>query len=182
ISFWHQHLIHSLISFFRMAISFSYWDDCVDPQDLEAMWNVPEVCAEWLKAGEDRCQKVHLSRDPDGQAYLTQTEMRAVTNIVISRHFQSEIDPGMICAIAELESDRKLLVMNSSYKSKEPTVGLMQLLPEIAEWLMRLTTACSELGYCSYAAEGHREFLFKPFVNVYLAAAYIKWLSNFDNK
>ncbi|AES66297.2 hypothetical protein MTR_2g065540 [Medicago truncatula] len=59
-----------------MAANFSYWDDCVDPQDLEAMWNVPEVSAEWLKVGEERGRKVHLSRDPDGQPYLTQTEMR----------------------------------------------------------------------------------------------------------
>ncbi|RZB97224.1 hypothetical protein D0Y65_020751, partial [Glycine soja] len=130
-------LIHSLVSYFRMAISFSYWDDCVDPQNFEAMWNVPEVSAEWIKAGEQRCQKVHLSRDPDGQPYLTQTEMRAVADIIITKHFHSEIDPDMICAIAELESDRQLLVMNSRHKSKEPTVGLMQLLPKTTEWLMR---------------------------------------------
>ncbi|KAG5068433.1 hypothetical protein JHK85_000810 [Glycine max] len=42
--------------------------------------------------------------------------------------------------------------------------------------------ACSELGYCSYEADENREFLFKPFVNVYFGAAYIKWLSNFENK
>lgn len=114
-----------------MAYSFTYWDDCVDPEDLEAMWNVPEVSVEWLKAGEEQGQKVHLSRDPDGQPYLTQTEMRvkyttlsydsitilkfglsltqflkigffslrhfvyfqAVADIVINRHFQSEINP-----------------------------------------------------------------------------------------
>ncbi|KAI5440763.1 hypothetical protein KIW84_010292 [Lathyrus oleraceus] len=141
-----------------MAYSFTYWDDCVDPEDLEAMWNVPEVSVEWLKAGEEQGQKVHLSRDPDGQPYLTQTEMR-----------------GMICAIAELESDRILLVMNTPYKSKEPNVGLMQLLPKTVEWLI------SELGYHSYAAEENIEYLFKPFINVYFAAAYLKWLSSFDN-
>ncbi|CAK8534687.1 unnamed protein product [Lathyrus sativus] len=159
-----------------MTSSFTYWDDCVDPEDLEAMWNVPEVSVEWLKAGEEQGQKVHLSRDPDGQPYLTQTEMRAVADIVINRHFQSEINPGMICAIAELESDRILIVMNTDYKSKEPNVGLMQLLPKTAEWLT------SELGYDSYAAEDNTEYLFKPFVNVYFAAAYLKWLSTFDNK
>ncbi|KAG5025663.1 hypothetical protein AAZX31_08G163300 [Glycine max] len=166
----------SQLAIILMAISFSYWDDCVDPQNFEAMWNVPEVSAEWIKAGEQRCQKVHLSRDPDGQPYLTQTEMRAVADIIITKHFHSEIDPDMICAIAELESDRQLLVMNSRHKSKEPTVGLMQLLPKTTEWLM------SELGYCSYEADENREFLFKPFVNVYFGAAYIKWLSNFENK
>ncbi|XP_061350599.1 uncharacterized protein LOC133295761 [Gastrolobium bilobum] len=159
-----------------MAVSFSYWGDCVEPQDLEAMWNVSNVSAEWLKAGEARNQKVHISRDPDGQPYLTQTEMRAVADIVIERHFQSEIDPDMICAIAELESDRQLLVMRSDHKSKEPTVGLMQLQSKNADWLI------SELGYRSYAAEENIEFLFKPFINVYLGAAYIKWLSNFEDK
>lgn len=59
-----------------MAISYKYWDDCVDPQDMEALWNTPEVSAEWLDAGETRKKKVHLSRDPDGQPYLTQTEMK----------------------------------------------------------------------------------------------------------
>lgn len=59
-----------------MAVSFSHWDDCADPQDLEAMWKVPEVSTEWLKAGESRGKRVHMSRDPDGQPYLTQTEMR----------------------------------------------------------------------------------------------------------
>lgn len=59
-----------------MAMSFKYWDDCIDPEDLEAMWNIPEVNTEWSNAGEARDQNVHLSRDPDGQPYLTQAEMR----------------------------------------------------------------------------------------------------------
>ncbi|KAF7834852.1 uncharacterized protein G2W53_009711 [Senna tora] len=158
-----------------MAVSFSYWDDCVDPLDLEAMWSVPEVSTEWLKAGESRGKRVHLSRDPDGQPYLTQTEMRAVAEIVIARHFPSQIDPAMVCAIAELESDRLLLVMHSEGKSKDPKIGLMQLTPKTSEWLI------SELGYTAYLAEGS-DILFRPFTNVYLGAAYIKWLSNFENK
>ncbi|PON98807.1 hypothetical protein TorRG33x02_054220 [Trema orientale] len=76
-----------------MAVNFKYWDDCVDPGDMEAMWKTPEVRAEWLDAGETRGQKVHLSRDPDGQPYLTQTEMKAVVGIIISKHFGSQIDP-----------------------------------------------------------------------------------------
>lgn len=59
-----------------MAVSFKYWDDCIDPIDMEEMWRIPEVRTEWLDAGESREQKVHLSRDPDGQPYLTQTEMK----------------------------------------------------------------------------------------------------------
>ncbi|MED6199839.1 hypothetical protein PIB30_079637 [Stylosanthes scabra] len=86
------------------------------------MWRVPEVKAEWFKAGEVKGQKVHLSRDPDGQPYLTQTEMRR-----------------MVCAIAELESDRQLLVMRPcpNSKDREFTVGLMQILPKTAHWLAR---------------------------------------------
>ncbi|CAL0326377.1 unnamed protein product [Lupinus luteus] len=109
----------------------------MDQEDLEAMWEVPEVSEEWLKAGEVKGHKIHLSRDPEGQPYLTQTEMRAVADIVIGRHFHSQIDPSMICAIAELESDRQLLVMQSNNKSKEPTLGLMQLSPKTVEQLMR---------------------------------------------
>lgn len=62
----------------RMANSFMYWNDCVDPDDLEAMWMDPAVRAEWLEVGETKGQKVHLSRDPDGQPYLTQTEMKVI--------------------------------------------------------------------------------------------------------
>ena len=61
-----------------MTVSFIYWDDCVDPEDLEAMWMDPAVQAEWLNAGETRGSKVHLSRDPDGQPYLTQTEIKVM--------------------------------------------------------------------------------------------------------
>lgn len=63
----------------RMANSFMYWNDCVDPDDLEAMWMDPAVRAEWIEVGETKGQKVHLSRDPDGQPYLTQTEMKVIT-------------------------------------------------------------------------------------------------------
>ncbi|XP_015876141.2 uncharacterized protein LOC107412838 isoform X1 [Ziziphus jujuba] len=159
-----------------MAISYKYWDDCVDPQDMEALWNTPEVSAEWLDAGETRKKKVHLSRDPDGQPYLTQTEMKAVVDIVLRRHFGSEIDPAMICALAELESDRQPLATRYNKKIKETTVGIMQLLPKTAEWLVR------DLHYQSYQVEENPDILFRPFVNVYFGAAYLKWLSNFEEK
>lgn len=59
-----------------MALSYKYWDDCVDPRDLEALWLDPGVSTEWLDVGETRGRKVHLSRDPDGEPYLTQIEMK----------------------------------------------------------------------------------------------------------
>jgi hypothetical protein len=58
-----------------MAISFKYWDDCLDPEDMRLMWQDPNVNKEWTDAGEEQGRKVHLSRDSDGEAYLTQTEM-----------------------------------------------------------------------------------------------------------
>ncbi|XP_019242301.1 PREDICTED: uncharacterized protein LOC109222392 [Nicotiana attenuata] len=158
------------------SVSFKYWDDCVDPHDLEAMWADPDVRAEWLNAGETKGSKVHLSRDPDGQPYLTQTEMKAVAGIIVRRHFLSQIDSDMLCAIAELESDRQLLATRYNKKSKEITMGIMQILPKTADWLV------SDLGYRTYEVAADSKLLYKPFVNVYLGAAYLKWLSNYGEK
>lgn len=59
-----------------MDDSFRYWDDCVDPEDMEAMWMDPYVRKEWIDCGETKRKKVHMSRDPDGEPYLTQIEMK----------------------------------------------------------------------------------------------------------
>ncbi|KAH7557855.1 hypothetical protein ACOSP7_027766 [Xanthoceras sorbifolium] len=157
-----------------MVGSFKYWEDCVDLKDLEAMWMDDEVSSEWLEAGEMRENKVHLSRDPDGEPYLTRTEMKAVVNIVVRRHFDSHIDQGMINAIAELESDRQILAMQYDKKTKETFLGLMQISPKTALWLV------SELGYLSHGVETDPEVLFRPFTSIYFGAAYVKWLSNFQ--
>ncbi|KAK9156143.1 hypothetical protein Sjap_003623 [Stephania japonica] len=158
----------------QMAVSFKYWDECLDPQDLEALWGDPEVSKEWIDAGEDRGQKVHLSRDPDGQPYLTQTEMKAVAAIIVKRHFISQIDPEIICAIAELESDRQLLATRYNKKIKDFTIGIMQLLPQTAEWLFR------EMGYRAYDIVGNPDMLYRPFTSVYFGAAYLNWLSSYE--
>ncbi|XP_059666725.1 uncharacterized protein LOC132312387 isoform X2 [Cornus florida] len=159
-----------------MAVSFKYWDDCIDPKDMEAMWMDPAVRNEWINAGETRGSKVHLSRDPDGQPYLTQIEMKAVSGIIVERHFYSEIDSDMICALAELESDRQPLSTRYNKKTKEVTMGIMQILPKTAEWLVR------EVGYQAYGVEGNSNLLYRPFINIYFGAAYLKWLSNFSQK
>ncbi|KAH9677008.1 transglycosylase [Citrus sinensis] len=145
--------------FARMVVSFKYWDDCIEAEDLKEMWKEVEVSTEWIDAGEDRGQKVHLSRDPDGQPYLTQTEMR-----------------DMICAIAELESDRQLLAVRYDKKSKEAKVGLMQITHKNAVWLF------SEMGYRLYDVEQNPDLLFRPLVSIYFGAAYLKWLSTFQDK
>ncbi|KAI3948497.1 hypothetical protein MKW98_019247 [Papaver atlanticum] len=169
-------MLDDISVFAKMGVSFKYWDDCLDAEDMEEMWNDAEVSKEWIDAGEMKGQKVHLSRDPDGQAFLTQTEMKAVAGIVAHRHFLSQIDPDMICAISELESDRQPLAMRYNKKTKDTTVGIMQVLPKTAEWLVR------ENGYQTYQIEGNLELLHKPFINVYFGAAYLKWLSSYDGK
>lgn len=70
-----------------MVVSFKYWDDCVEVSDLKEMWKEVEVNNEWIDAGETKGQKVHLSRDPDGQPYLTQTEMRVNLKSTILFYF-----------------------------------------------------------------------------------------------
>lgn len=43
----------------------------------------------------------------------------------------------MICAIAELESDRQPLCTHYIKKSKASSMGIMQIFPKTAEWLVR---------------------------------------------
>jgi len=133
-----------------------------------------DVKQEWLNVGETMGSKVHLSRDPDGQPYLTQTEMKAVAGIIVRRHFVSHIDSEMLCAIAELESGRQPLATQYNKKSKDCMKGIMQISPKTVEWLVR------DLSYQTYEVDGNSKLLYKPFVNVYLGAAYLKWLSNFE--
>ncbi|XP_010497751.1 PREDICTED: uncharacterized protein LOC104775289 isoform X1 [Camelina sativa] len=159
----------------RMANSFMFWNDCVEPEDLEEMWMDPAVSAEWIDVGETKGQKVHLSRDPDGQPYLTQTEMKAVADITVRRHFDSILDPEMICAIAELESDRKPLIMRYSKKTKETGLGILQVFEKTAAWL------AGGQGYQAYNVDDNPDLLHKPFINVYFGAAYLKWLTDYQN-
>ncbi|KAG9438987.1 hypothetical protein H6P81_019152 [Aristolochia fimbriata] len=157
-----------------MAIIFKYWDDCVEPEDLEAMWADPEVSQEWIDAGETKGQKILLSRDPDGQPFLTQTEMRAVAEITVSRHFNSKIDPDMLRALAEIASDRQPLCSRYDKKTKETSIGLMQITPAIATKILK-ETDCR-----AYEIQASQSALNRPFVNTYMGAAYLKWLSTFE--
>ncbi|CAN8293107.1 unnamed protein product [Cochlearia groenlandica] len=158
-----------------MANKFMFWNDCVEAEDLEAMWLDPAVSAEWIEVGETKGQKVHLSRDPDGQPYLTQTEMKAVADITVRRHFESLLDLEMICAIAELESDRKPLIMRYNKKTKETGLGILQVFAKTAEWL------AGGQGYQAYNVDDNADMLHKPFINVYFGAAYLKWLTDYQN-
>uniref|UniRef100_A0A453NJW8 Transglycosylase SLT domain-containing protein n=1 Tax=Aegilops tauschii subsp. strangulata TaxID=200361 RepID=A0A453NJW8_AEGTS len=163
---------------YKMPVSFKYWDDCLDPDDMRLMWADPHVSKEWTDAGEEQGQKVHLSRDPDGEAYLTQTEIMVVAAITVQRHFKSQLDPYMIGALAEIASGKRLFVDNYDRKTKETKMGIMQVTPEVAQWLGR------ELGYKNYdiELEDNIDLLYWPFINVYFGAAYAKWLFSCDEK
>ncbi|KAI0495598.1 hypothetical protein KFK09_021900 [Dendrobium nobile] len=158
-----------------MPMYYKYWNECVESEDMKLMWDDSDVSKEWTDAGERFGQKVHLSRDPDGQTYLTQTEMRAVARIVVDRHFKSQIDPDVLCALAEILSDRQLLGESYDKKLKETKIGIMQIALSTAEWLVR------DMGYRKYELEDE-SLLYRPFVNVYFGAAYVKWLFNHDGK
>ncbi|KAG1326410.1 Endo-type membrane-bound lytic murein transglycosylase A [Cocos nucifera] len=159
-----------------MSVSYKYWDDCVESEDMKSMWMDAEVRKEWDDVGETMGQKVHLSQDPDGEPYITEVEMKAVAKIVVHRHFDSQLDPDVICAIAEISSGRQIVAQQYDRKNREMRIGIMQIVPDIAEWLVR------EMGYRNYNIEGDPTLLYRPFVNVYFGAAYIKWLSCYDGK
>lgn len=43
----------------------------------------------------------------------------------------------MICVIAEIASDRQLLAQKYNKKTKQTTIGIMQIEQETADWLVR---------------------------------------------
>ncbi|KAH7430816.1 hypothetical protein KP509_08G016300 [Ceratopteris richardii] len=143
---------------------------------MDAMWDDSDVCTEWVAAGEKRGSKVHMSRNTCGEPFVTQTEMRAMAKIVVERHFHGRVDLLMICAIAEVESDRKPLAYRFEPKLGEASTGLMQTLQSTAEWLAK------DMGYTYYTNDCSSPMLYRPFVSVYFGAAFLNWLSTYKNK
>ena len=45
-----------------------------------------------------------------------------------------------------------------------------------------IIVGCSEKGYGAYQLKGNDSLLFRPFENIYFGAAYLIWLSSFDQK
>lgn len=58
-----------------MEAEFDYWDSIATPEDMEQMWNHPEVVKEWTKSGEKKGQ-VRFSRDAKNKAYLSRAELK----------------------------------------------------------------------------------------------------------
>eukprot|EP00246_Nothoceros_aenigmaticus_P017393 TRINITY_DN8466_c0_g1_i2.p1 TRINITY_DN8466_c0_g1~~TRINITY_DN8466_c0_g1_i2.p1 ORF type:complete len:416 (-),score=39.55 TRINITY_DN8466_c0_g1_i2:104-1351(-) len=154
-----------------------YWDDYSDAADVEALWAHPGVKAEWTRAGREPGHKVRVSRNPAGHHFVTQVEMRALADIIIGRHFGgSGLDSVMICAVADVESNRLPLAYRYELGVKEASTGLMQTLQSTAEWLAK------DMGYKAYGFDQSLQSLYRPFVSVYFGAAYLKWLTTYGGK
>ena len=52
-----------------------YWDSRVSPEDMEQMWNHPDVSKEWTKSNEIR-GKVRFSHDSEKKLYLSRVELK----------------------------------------------------------------------------------------------------------
>ncbi|KAL0704321.1 hypothetical protein Bca4012_070746 [Brassica carinata] len=87
----------------RMANSFMYWNDCVEPDDLDAMWMDPVVRGEMFSFGFP-------------SSIPCQLLLQAVADITVRRHFDSILDP--VC-FTEMVSDRKPLIMRYYKKTRK---------------------------------------------------------------
>jgi hypothetical protein len=74
------------------GLPMQFWDDWVDPADMAALWDHPPVALEWGGKGYQRGLKVLFTRDERNKPYLTMTEMQAVAEIIISRHYRGRVD------------------------------------------------------------------------------------------
>eukprot|EP00850_Spirogloea_muscicola_P015700 SM000122S25807 [mRNA] locus=s122:306349:309531:- [translate_table: standard] len=153
-----------------------FWDDWASPVDMSALWRDPGVAAEWAARGGGSGSKVPMARLPGGRPVVTATEMRAVADITINRHFAGRVDPVCVCAIAEVESGRQPLAYRFEPHLGEASTGIMQVLQSTAEWLSR------DMGYRAYTVDWANKMLYQPFVAVYFGAAYLNWLSTYAGK
>lgn len=54
---------------------YTYWDSIASPEDMEDMWNHPEVQKEWIKSKEKRGQ-ARFSKDEKNRPYLSRVEVK----------------------------------------------------------------------------------------------------------
>ncbi|PON49555.1 Transglycosylase SLT domain [Parasponia andersonii] len=150
------------------AGDYTYWDSRASPEDMEEMWNHPEVLKEWSKSGEKR-GRVRFSHDEKKRPYLSRIEVKAVAEIVLSKHFNTKgLKPSVLCALAEVISMRFVYGVG-------PHAGIMGLDYSTAFWLYM------ELGFKAYKVDSIDD-LTKPFVSMYFGAAYFLWLSEYEGR
>lgn len=71
-----MHLYLDLLSVYTVAIpTKTTWESRTSPEDMEEMWNDPNVNREWTKSGEKK-GKVRFSHDTDRRPYLSRVELK----------------------------------------------------------------------------------------------------------
>jgi hypothetical protein len=95
------------------------------------------------------------------------TLVRENGNRSINQTFLSD-SQVMLCAIAEIESDRRPLAYRFEPALGEASTGLMQVLQSTAEWLAR------DMGYRAYSVNWASEQLYRPFAAVYFGAGELR--------
>ena len=61
----------------------AYWDSRVSAEDMDDMWNHPDVVKQWSKSG-DRRGKVRFSHDAANKPYLSHVELRVWIDIQLN--------------------------------------------------------------------------------------------------
>eukprot|EP00262_Sarcandra_glabra_P022449 TRINITY_DN994_c0_g1_i7.p1 TRINITY_DN994_c0_g1~~TRINITY_DN994_c0_g1_i7.p1 ORF type:complete len:213 (+),score=31.81 TRINITY_DN994_c0_g1_i7:82-639(+) len=135
---------------------------------MEELWRHPDVLKEWTKSGEKR-GKVRFSQDTEKRPYLSRVEVKAVAEIILSRHFNTKgIRPSVLSALSELSSMRFV-------NGVGPRSGIMGIEYPTALWLYQ------DKGYKAYKVTSVED-LSNPFLSMYFGAAYLACLSEYEGR
>ncbi|PQQ13637.1 uncharacterized protein Pyn_28106 [Prunus yedoensis var. nudiflora] len=135
---------------------------------MAEMWNHEDVAREWTKTGEKR-GKVRFSLDDKKRPYLSRVELKAVADIVLTKHFNTKpIKASVLGALAEVISLRFL-------NGVGPRTGIMGIDYSTASWLYK------EMGFKAYTIHSADD-LSMPFVSMYFGAAYLVWLVEYEGR
>ncbi|XP_027343816.1 uncharacterized protein LOC113856266 [Abrus precatorius] len=135
---------------------------------MAAIWIHPRVQKMWNKSKQKK-GKVRFSLDEKNRPYLSQVEMQAVADIVLSKRLNTaDIKSSVLCAIGEVSSMRFVHGVGSR-------PGIMGIDYSTASWLY------FDLGSKAYELESVDD-LNNPFVSMYFGAAYVAWLSEYEGR
>lgn len=168
------------------------WEDLAEAADLAEMWEREDVRTEWTKRGGREGSSIPMEKTKKGEPILTITELVAVAQITLQRHFprlstilpspSPSLPPSLhticcVAAIAEVESSRLPLSLRYEPRREESSTGLMQVLQSTGEWLAR------DMGYTYYSVDWSSSLsLYPPFTALYFGCAYLDWLSTYGGR
>ncbi|XP_073526154.1 uncharacterized protein [Phyllobates terribilis] len=145
------------------------WDSRASSEDMEALWGRREIQKEWTSTQQEK-GNVQFSHDERKRVYISQKELLAVAEIIFSKHFSTTkaFTPAVLCALAEVVSMRYVDGIGSK-------TGLMGIDFETARRLY------NESSYKEYSIDTVMD-LKNPFASMYFAAAYLCWLSQYEDR